>query len=191
MVLDVERYGAEGTTVPYGKVFDGVRKNSGFIDIRGRPDLAATIPEGAESQALRRLLIRLAADKVYFSLGCDLGEHEEPESPATRRYVAGGYIQLTSIRYREASTEQHDDFATAIEKSMRERSRGKRWRMWLEGRWVNFRLGRRTKAPTTWVWFFALERSKLRALEERENMIEALSETLHTVEVVGTLKVHL
>jgi hypothetical protein len=29
----------EGMTVPYPPLFDDVRKNHGFVDLRGRPDL--------------------------------------------------------------------------------------------------------------------------------------------------------
>jgi hypothetical protein len=53
MALRVERYGGDGTTVPYGEIFDDIRNNSGFVDTRGRPDVAANIPEGAASPALK------------------------------------------------------------------------------------------------------------------------------------------
>ena len=69
---------------------------------------------------------------------------------------------------------------------MRKRSRGRHWRMWLEGRWVNFKLKPKIKAPTTRVWFFALERSDQRAREGRETMINELSDAIHDNEVIGS-----
>jgi hypothetical protein len=188
MALTVERYGGDGTTVPYGEIFDDIRNNSGFVDTRGRPDVAANIPEGAASPALKGLLVRLASEGKYFSLGCDLGGHEEPESPSTKRFVAGGYVQLTCFHYQFATTYQHDAFASAIEKNMLKRSRGRHWRMWLEGRWVIFKLKPKIKAPTTWVWFFALERTDQRAREGRETVINELSDALHDDEVIGVFR---
>jgi hypothetical protein len=68
MPLQISKRGGDGITVPYGPIFDGVRKNSGFTDVRGRPDVAAQITEGGESKALRDLLVRTARENVYFSL---------------------------------------------------------------------------------------------------------------------------
>jgi hypothetical protein len=53
MSLEVTHKGGDGTTVPYGPVRDNIRNNRGFIDARGRPDLAASIAEGSESLALK------------------------------------------------------------------------------------------------------------------------------------------
>jgi hypothetical protein len=40
-VLIVEySFDEEANTVPYPPLFDSVRKNNGFVDVRGRPDLA-------------------------------------------------------------------------------------------------------------------------------------------------------
>jgi hypothetical protein len=50
----------EGMTIPYPPLFDKVRCNHGFIDLRGRPDLAAEIPEGSQSPALKALLVALS-----------------------------------------------------------------------------------------------------------------------------------
>jgi hypothetical protein len=42
MSLEVAYREGDGTTVPYGPIFDDIRKNRGFVDERGRPDIAAT-----------------------------------------------------------------------------------------------------------------------------------------------------
>jgi hypothetical protein len=93
VTLKINRRGGEGITVPYAPIFDAIRKNRGFKDTRGRPDLAEEIAEGIESRALGKCLVRIAKENLYFSLGCDLGSHREPEQPAPLRQAAGGYIQ--------------------------------------------------------------------------------------------------
>lgn len=78
-------FDSEAITVPYPPLFDSIRRNHGFVDLRGRPDLAAEISEGAQSIALKTLLIELAAGlSPIFSIGCDLGTHEEPEAIGAR-----------------------------------------------------------------------------------------------------------
>jgi|ERR1700687_160939 len=132
MPLQVSSRGGEGITVPYGPIFDGVKKNSGFSDVRGRPDLAAQIAEGGTSKALGNLLVRAARENVYFSLGCDLGDHQELESPAAQRQIAGGYIQVAAINYSDASTDQYDEFGKAVTSELRKRAQSFHWRIELE-----------------------------------------------------------
>jgi len=129
MPLQISSRGGDGITVPYGPIFDGVRKNSGFSDVRGRPDLAAQIAEGGTSKALGNLLVRAARENVYFSLGCDLGDHQELESPAAQRQVAGGYIQVAAINYSDATTDQYDEFGKAMASELRKRAHSFHWRI--------------------------------------------------------------
>jgi hypothetical protein len=93
-----------GMTVPYAPRTDEIRRNRGFVDLRGQPDKANEVAEGAESPALRNLLVRVAkAGSPIFTIGCDLGAHQESTSvPARRREVAGGYIQFASVDYDRA-----------------------------------------------------------------------------------------
>jgi hypothetical protein len=63
----------DGTTVPYPAFKDAVRDNRGFVDLRGRPDRAMDIAEGAISVALSKLLARSPHVANIFTLGCDLG----------------------------------------------------------------------------------------------------------------------
>ena len=86
----------EGTTVPYAPLFDSVRQNHGFKDIRGDVSAAENIPEAKVSRALRRLLVTLAQPcSSVVSLGCDLGEHEDTNASPDRRRVAAGPQQAS------------------------------------------------------------------------------------------------
>jgi hypothetical protein len=68
-----------GMTIPYAAIADDILNNSGFEDLRGHPDKASAIAEGNASPALRRLLVRIAnVGSTIFTLGCELGSHQEP-----------------------------------------------------------------------------------------------------------------
>jgi hypothetical protein len=189
MPLEISNRGGDGITVPYGPIFDGVRKNSGFTDVRGRPDVAAQITEGGESKALRDLLVRTARENVYFSLGCDLGDHPEPEATAAQRQVAGGYIQFAAINYSTTTADQYDEFCKTMEPALRKRTRSSHWRIEFVGTWVNFRLPDEPTitSPSMWIWFFAAARTKAKAVASREALIGAISDVLHMPEVANTL----
>ena len=182
MPLKIRRRGGEGITVPYAQIFDAIRKNRGFKDTRGRPDLAAEIAEGRESPALGKCLVRIAKENLYFSLGCDLGNHFEPEQPAPLRQVSGGYLQVTSINYAAATTDQMDSFGLALGSRLRKLSGSLHWRIDLVGTWVNFVLPGEpaARAPSIWIWFFAAARTQPKADASREALIGAIAETLHT-----------
>jgi hypothetical protein len=79
------RVDPEGMTVPYAPITDDIRRNLGFVDLRGHPDRAKEIAEGKESPALRNLLVRVASvGSGIFTLGCDLGTHQEPTNVPMR-----------------------------------------------------------------------------------------------------------
>jgi hypothetical protein len=193
MPLQVSSRGGDGITLPYGPIFDGVRKNSGFCDARGRPDLAAQIAEGGTSKALGNLLVRAARENVYFFLGCDLGDHQELESPVAQRQVAGGYIQVAAINYSDATTEQYDEFGKAVVSELRKRAHSFHWRIELVGTWVKFCLPSEptVTSPSMWIWFFATARTKEKALASRESLIGAISDVFHMQKVMATLLVDL
>src|SRR5262249_40019098 len=153
MPLEVSRSYKEGSTVPYGPIFDHIRRNSGFMDLRGRPDRAEKIAEGASSPKLRELLIRLAKERSYFSLGCDLGSHIEEEKPPKWRKVSGGYIQVASMKYAEASTAHYDQFCEAFGGELKLYADKRRWAVNLEGTFVQFNLPNEmpVKAPSIWI----------------------------------------
>jgi hypothetical protein len=153
--------------------------------------LAAQIAEGGESMALGNLLVRIAREDAYFSVGCDLGDHSEPESPAAQRQLAGGYIQVAATKYSEATTDQYDEFGEALAVELRKRASSFHWRIELVGTWVKFRLpGEPTvKSPTMWIWFFAAARTKEKAAASRESLIDAISDVLHMPKTVRTLAI--
>jgi len=181
MMLEIKRTFSNGTTVPYAPIFDGIRKNSGFTDLRGRPDLAEKIVEGASSAKLRDLLVRLSREESYFSLGCDLGAHIEEERPPTLRRVSGGYIQIAAMNYTEASTAQYDEFCDAFSSELEPYSRKQRWAITLEGSYVQFNLPNEpaVKAPSIWIWFFAAARTHEKSSLSREELLAAIAEALH------------
>jgi hypothetical protein len=47
-------------TVPYASMTDHIRRNCGFVDLRGRPDKAKDIAEASDSPALQQLLVHVA-----------------------------------------------------------------------------------------------------------------------------------
>jgi len=175
--------------VPYGPIFDEVRKNHGFTDTRGRPDLAAKIVEGTSSQALRHLLVRIAEEGAYFSLGCDLGNHTEEEAPEAQRQVAGGYIQVSALKYRRQKTDHYDRLAEAIEGQLRQRVGSAHWTLIFEYVWVRFRLPNESRVtrPSLWIWFFVAGATMGDAISGREVLIGVLSDVLHAAEVRSAL----
>ena len=181
MPLEIKKTFKDGTTVPYGPIFDDIRKNYGFSDLRGRPDLAEEIFEGSSSSALRGLLVRMARERSYFSLGCDLGRHSEDEQPQMRKRVSGGYIQVASMNYAEASTDQYDAFCEAFGKELRLHVGKQRWRIELQGTYVQFNIPDElsVKAPSMWIWFFAVSRTHEKSDQSREELLAAIGETLH------------
>jgi hypothetical protein len=189
MALEVEWRSGDGITVPYGPIFDRIRKNRGFVDARGRPDIAANIVEGSESVALKNLLIRISQENLYFSLGCDLGVYPEPDAKATLRQVAGGYIPVAGISYERLSTDAYDDFGNRVARQLRAKSHGRNWRLWLERCYVDFKFPDKpaVMAPSLWIWFFARAKSEERAIEGREELIPILSDILHSPKTAEVL----
>ena len=111
----------EGVTIPYAPVFDGVRMNRGFVDTRGRPDLAERISECTQSSAMKNLLLRVAQPgSKIFSVGCDLGSKSITEE-GLPPYTAGGYIHLMSKRYACQAPDDYVRYAEAVAELMEEK----------------------------------------------------------------------
>jgi hypothetical protein len=167
----------EGTTVPYPAVEDDIRKNRGFVDLRGRPDRAMEIAEGDASPALRNLLVRVASsNSPIFTLGCDLGSHIEPTNvPLRQRLVAGGYVQVAGIHYHQTPTEAYAALANSIVASVRHLSGGDHWKIDFVGAGVDFKFEGEPGGirPSLWIWFFAAARDEFSAMQSRERLIAA------------------
>lgn len=180
MALEVEHGMTDGISVPYAPIFDEVRVNRGFIDTRGKPEVAAKIAETATSPELRRLLVELASEGRLFSIGCDLGQHVDFERKSIRRCVAGGYIQVAFMNYSSASTSEYDGLANAIERVVRSMSDRSSWSLRLMGCFFDFRFPNEplARAPSLWIWFYARAKRERQAVQEREALIRALTSSL-------------
>jgi len=149
------RYGIErGNTVPYPPLFDDIRRNHGFIDTRGRPDLVDEIPEARESVALAALLTSLALPgSRLVSLGCDLGQHDEPKARLETRRVAGGYVQVVARRGQDNEFEFLQSVAKAIEHRLKASAGTDRWEVDLKLAPVVCRMEEEVETQSIWIWF--------------------------------------
>lgn len=170
-----------GITVPYDQSFEGVRRNFGFVDLRGRPDLVARVPEAAESNSLRALLVSLSApDAAVFTLGCDLGARDDGvETP--NRYTAGGYVQVMRAAFADTTGDDYLDMARAVSAHLEAPSEGHDWQVTHVYASVDFRLGRHFGiVPSLEIWFDARADGPAKALQSREKLIAALDTALTT-----------
>ena len=170
----------EGMTVPYPPLFDEIRRNHGFVDVRRRPDLADEIPEGSQSPALKGLLIELSERySPLFTLGCDLGTHEEPWSEESARHVAGGYVQLMCASYSNRSPDDYTTFGYAIAQMLEDKAQDHNWRVRFVLKLVVLSLDDVSGlVPSLWIWFFATARAPEAALASREVLISRLHHAL-------------
>jgi hypothetical protein len=168
----------EGMTVPYPRLFDPIRSNHGYVDVRGRPELAAEIAETSNSSAMKTLLIRLAQPGAkIFTIGCDLGTEFQKED--ARPHVAGGYIQIMNATYAKCSPEDYARYAAGVAEKLREASRGNDWQVHFVLKPVAFKLdGFSDMTGSLWIWFHAYANTAKRALSSRETLISELGRAL-------------
>jgi hypothetical protein len=172
---------ADGNTVPYPANFDEIRRNYGFIDTRGRPDRVAEIPEARESVALEALLTRLALPGARLvSLGCDLGQHEEPNSRLETRRVAGGYVQVIGGREGDHNLEFLRSVGKEIARGLKVAVGTDRWEVSLQLSPVLFKIEKEVQIQSVWIWFFAKASTNDRAFASRERLIRAIEEIVAT-----------
>lgn len=169
----------EGVTIPYGPLFDEVRRNHGFVDTRGRPDRAASIVEGTQSCAMRALLVQLAQPGArIFSVGCDIGTKSVVDQGKSY-YTAGGYVQIMKSDYAGRSPHVYARYGDAVSEMLRARSCGHEWRLNLLLTPVQFNLDEfRDVTGSLWIWFHAYEDSKKYAIASREMFVECLTQVL-------------
>lgn len=170
-----------GNTVPYPPLFDGIRRNFGFIDTRGKPDRVAEIPEARESNGLAAVLHALAKPgAALVSLGCDLGQHSEPKSRIKTRRVAGGYVQVASAQPLEPEIELEllKAVGTAIAAGITEASGPDYWAVDLQLAPVILNFDSEIECRSIWIWFYAKASTSERALAARERLLIALEQVL-------------
>lgn len=163
----------EGITVPYPPLFDDVRKNYGFVDVRGRPDLASRIIEGTDSSAMKALLIALAQPRSkLFTLGCDIGAKQLKGSTF---YTAGGYIQIMNSEYARQAPEDYARFAQAVAEALKAQAEGYDWEVQFVLKPVRFELDNLTEMTgSLWIWFHAFSETEQKAVVAREILIQEL-----------------
>ena len=169
----------DGVTVPYDPLFDEIRSNHGFVDTRGRPDLAYNIAECAQSVSMRRLLVRLAQSGAkVFSIGCDLGGRLMTDEGRCR-HVAGGYIHILSAAYSQYWLAEYESYGEAVAKMLESRSSGYEWGLNLALTSVQFNLDDFQKVTgSICIWFHAYGDSEDVATRSREVCINNLGECL-------------
>jgi hypothetical protein len=175
-VLIVEYdFDEEANTVPYPPLFDYVRKNNGFVDLRGRPDLAGKVMEGERSPALRALLMQLASPQSQlWTLGCDLGE-TETKLDAGRRFAAGGYIQWVLSSPADSDTSSYDTLGSDVTAAVEPVSGDNIWSLTILGKYVDLKLDHEYGlVPSHWIWFDAFAATPNGARSSREALITAV-----------------
>jgi hypothetical protein len=178
LTIDFEQQ--EGITVRYPPLLDDIRNNHGFVDLRGRPDLAAKISEGSRSNALKDLLVELSEHgSPFFSVGCDLGSHEEPKNDENARYVAGGYVQLMHRRYADRSPEDYYSIGEILAQSLNEKAQNHNWLIRFVLTFVAFNLDNFSSlTPSLWIWFYAAGHTPQAASVSREVFLSQFREAL-------------
>jgi len=181
---------SKGITVPYPRLYDEIRKNHGFVDLRGKSDQAAAIIEGQFSPALKQLLVALAEpSSPLFSLGCDIGTHREGSKKKRFREAAGGYVQLMSSLYMATSPEGYRRFAEGIADNMNIVVAKDEWKLEFSLTAVQFNLDNFDAIiPSVWVWFFAYSATTDQATASRERLIAELGHLLLAPKVLHLLK---
>ena len=147
----------EGMTIPYSPLFNDTRRNHGFVDLRGRPDLAIEIPEGSQSPALKAIL-NLAP---------------------IAQLVAGGYVQLMCASYSDRSPEDYTTFGYAIAQVLGEKAQDYSWFVRFVLKLVVLSLDDFSgAAPSLWIWFYAIGETPEAALASRESLTGELHDAL-------------
>lgn len=134
----------------------------------------------SQAPALRGLLLRLAEKgSRFFSLGCDLGAHEE-DTDADIRFVAGGYVHIADQNFQTSPHGEYLRLAKSVSSYIEQKSATLCWRLRHEGMAVRYRLdGCNDICPSVQTRFFARAQSAPAALQSREALIEAMHAALN------------
>lgn len=174
-------YAEQGITVPYPPIpRQGGSSNHGFIDVRGRPDLAAAIPEASDSEALRRILVELAQPSSLFAtVGCALDAYDEPESAADIRYLCGGYVRLFFIDHLGRWEFDYENIITDTRDFMHSKADNYKWFVRYTIMDILLKVDNMEDTiPSMQIWFHCAGQSPEAALSSREVLIDTTREAL-------------
>jgi hypothetical protein len=172
----------DGTIIPYRAFTRGAQENHGFVDTRGRPDLAAGIAEGAGSAALRALLVLAASPQsAVFTAGCDLGAHHDKAAPPDKAFVAGGYMQFLRRDYANAPAAAWKFWSDAVASAIAAQCGQARWQAEFMLKEAHLTLdGFSGLTQSALVNFWAMAASPSLAEASRERLIAAVSTGVKT-----------
>lgn len=177
MPLKVSHPLERGNTVPYPPLFDDVRRNHGFVDLRGRPDLVDGIPELAESPALKALVLDLAQPgSGLMTMGCDLGQHVFKRRKPDRRWTAGGYVQVARLPLGPVGHHALFEITKVCERHLEAAVQSERWEAYfcLCQTHLAFQPEAKIEVMTLWIWLHAFSATAEAALASREVAFAAL-----------------
>jgi hypothetical protein len=170
-----------GNTVPYPPLTDEIRHNHGYVDLRGNPTAVADLPETHLSVAMGELLVALAQpSSALVSLGCDLGEHSDPNSRSETRRRAGGYVQIADARFKDAEGDFLKRAAAHLETALRSGSGADRWMVRFDLCGVAYEFASRIEAHSIWIWFDAKANTPAKAKASRERLLGCLAAAVRT-----------
>ncbi|MBP2498391.1 hypothetical protein ABID82_005077 [Methylobacterium sp. PvP062] len=179
MPLIVSYPSERGNTVPYPPLFDDVRRNHGFTDLRGKPEQINRIPEALESQGLREILAMLASEaSQLMSVGCDLGSHKRGGERLSRRHWAGGYIQIAQLPLAPPNRAGLFAIAKTAESKLRAQAGQDTWKVAFALCPTHFKFQELLETETLWIWFDAAASGHEKALLARERLLSTLKEGL-------------
>ncbi len=175
-------------TVPYAPLFDDVRSNHGFVDLRGRPKLVSRIPESSQSPALNELLVMLAQPgSSLWTLGCDLGDGKTEPEPTP--HIAGGYVQVLATDYSPHSLDAYFTVGQFIAQGIEDRCGDHNWELQFVHTWVNLGIdGPHKMTSSVFIWFHARAGTAEGAARSREALINCLADALCKPEIVQFLQ---
>lgn len=135
------------------------------------------IAERSKSEALTTLLSALAQPgAALFTLGCDLGCHEEPAAEGEIAHVAGGYVQVVSAKYAHGTSDDYMAASHFIQRCLEDKSSGHDWELQFVHTFVDIGLdGPSQLVSSVFIWFYAKGDSVDCAASSREMMLVALA----------------
>lgn len=161
-----------GNTVPYPPLFDEIRRNHGYIETRGKPENIALIPEAEMSEALNLLLLDIAEDaSAIASLGCDLGDKRLPKTQLSKRWTAGGYVQIVAKEDDEQGETVLRPLARNIHRLVEDVAAARHWEIEFSLCPVLLKFADEEETRSIWMWFHANASTRAKALQSREELL--------------------